>query len=88
MAMNLRLDPDRQHALAEEARRTHRSQTDVIRDALDAYLNDSRARSRRERQALIDAGKIIPAAEPYERVTPFLPIDDDWDWAVEREDRI
>lgn len=86
--MNLRLDPEREKALADEARRTRRSQADVIRDALDAYFADAQARTRRHVQALIDNGELMPAEQPYRRVTPSLVPTSEWEWETEREDRI
>ncbi|MGH8773753.1 MAG: CopG family ribbon-helix-helix protein [Jiangellaceae bacterium] len=85
MAMNLRLDPERSEMLAEEARRMGRSQAEIIRDAIDAYLAHSEHfRARRERASLIDAGLLVPASGPYRRTTPYLRIPGELD----REDRV
>jgi hypothetical protein len=67
--MNLRLRPDAEAALRAEAERSHRSQQDVLRDAVDRYLGLSRAPGPAEDE-LVASGKVRPPRVAYRKVTP------------------
>jgi predicted DNA-binding protein len=90
MATNLRLKPDLERALRDEAERTGRSQQEIIRSALDAYLgrvtesdlsSDAVARRR---------ARLIPAKRPYRapRVRIDLPDGVTSLDLLDREDRL
>jgi hypothetical protein len=75
MATNLRLRPDAEEALRAEARRTHRSQQDVLRDALDRYLGLGDVGERGDRHEpgvhdLAAGGRVRPPRTAYRRVEP------------------
>lgn len=66
MATNLRLRPEAEEAVRVEARRSGRSQQDVIRDAVDRYLGlASRAGGATELDALVASGAVLPPRVPY-----------------------
>ncbi|MGH3588401.1 MAG: hypothetical protein ACRDQ0_19015 [Pseudonocardia sp.] len=69
MAMNLRLRPDAEAALRSEAERSHRSQQEVLRDAVDRYLGLSRPDAATEDE-LVTSGKVRPPRVAYRKVTP------------------
>ena len=75
MAMNLRLRPEAEDALRAEALRTHRSQQDVLREAVDRYLGLGDTRSPLERRDpgvhdVVAAGQVRPPRTAYRRVEP------------------
>ncbi len=75
MATNLRLRPDAEEAVRREAARTGRSQQEVIREAVDQYLElppPDRARS--EAESLVAAGVVLPARSPFRQVSPSLSL--------------
>lgn len=67
--MNLRLRPEAEEALRREGERSHRSQQDVLRAAVDRYLglDDQSAPAADE---LISTGRIRPPRSPYRKVLP------------------
>jgi len=71
MATNLRLRPEAEEALRTEADRTGRSQQELLREALDAYLGLTP-----ERRPVSDAeqlqadGLIRPPRDAYRTVRP------------------
>ena len=67
--MNLRLRPDAEAALRAEAERSHRSQQDVLREAVDRYLGLPGARGPAE-DTLIASGTVRPPRVPYRKITP------------------
>jgi hypothetical protein len=67
--MNLRLRPDAEAALRAEAQRTHRSQQDILREAVDRYLGLSGTRGSAEDE-LIASGKVRPPRVAYRKVAP------------------
>ncbi len=69
VATNLRLSPKTALALQEAARKTGRSQQDLIRDAVELYLGIGRKSGDRER--LIASGVLKPGT-PFEDVEPWV----------------
>jgi hypothetical protein len=69
MARNLRLRPDAETALRAEAERSGRSQQEILRDALDRYL-DLTGGDSSSGDALFRAGTLLPPRTRYRRVTP------------------
>ena len=69
MATNLRLSQQTALALQEAARKTGRSQQDLIRDAVEQYLGIGPVVN--ERARLIAAGSIEPGT-PFEDVEPWV----------------
>jgi predicted transcriptional regulator len=69
MATNLRLSQQTALALQEAARKTGRSQQDLIRDAVEQYLGIGPVVN--ERARLIAAGSIKPGT-PFEDVEPWV----------------
>jgi predicted DNA-binding protein len=74
MAMNLRLTPEAEEALRAEAKRTGRSQQDLLREALDRYLHIQAAfrRTSAAAEALISAHMVTQPRHLYRKVTPRL----------------
>ncbi|MGW9308506.1 ribbon-helix-helix protein, CopG family [Saccharomonospora azurea] len=70
MAMNLRLRPETEEALREEARRSGRSQQEIVRAAVDDYLASVPEQPARGTDPLLTTGKVHPPRRPYRRVTP------------------
>lgn len=68
VAMNLRLRPEAEEALRAEAERSHRSQQDVLRAAVDQYLGLSDPAP--EQDELLSRGRVRPPRTPYRRVVP------------------
>lgn len=71
MATNLRLSPEAEEAVRAEARRSSRSQQEVIRAAINRYLSltpeaDSGQREN-ELEQLIASGAVRPPRTPYRR---------------------
>ncbi|MDQ3990535.1 MAG: ribbon-helix-helix domain-containing protein [Actinomycetota bacterium] len=69
MATNLRLRPDAEAALRVEAARSGRSQQEILRDALDRYLDLAHGDSPGG-DALLRSGTLLPPRTRYRRVRP------------------
>jgi len=68
MATNLRLRPDAEEAVRAEARRSGRSQQEVIRDAVDRYLGLTPDPAQtNDLDALIATGTVRPPRTPYRK---------------------
>jgi hypothetical protein len=69
MATNLRLRPDAEAALRAEARRSGRSQQEIIREAVDRYLapEPERAAAAGDLDILVGSGAVRPPRHPYRR---------------------
>lgn len=77
MATNLRLRPEAEKALREEAARTGRSQQDLIREAVDRFLNLVEMMPvRTSRDDLIARGIVIPARVSYRRPHRLIDLPD------------
>ena len=89
MATNLRLRPATEDALRAAAERTGRSQQDLIREAIDQYLDLGLARKGSSLQELYEAGLVIPARTPYRRAENPITLPDGITTAdlLDREDR-
>lgn len=75
MAMNLRLRPELESALRDESKRTGRSQQDLIREALEAFLGRSVGTSAsRSIDDLIAAGIVKPARPMLPRPEKLLSL--------------
>lgn len=69
MAVNLRLRPDAEEALRREGERSHRSQQDVLRAAVDRYLGLDDP-SGPAVDVLISSGRVRPPRSPYRKIGP------------------
>lgn len=69
MATNLRLTDDAVTALRDAARRTGRSQQDLLREAVNRYLGIGAKDSPRDRA--VTAG-LVKAPSPFEDVAPTV----------------
>ena len=69
MATNLRLRPDAEAALRAESERSGRSQQEILRDALDSYLDLANA-EQPSRDALFRSSTLLPPRTSYRTVTP------------------
>lgn len=68
MATNLRLQSDTEDALRAEARRSGRSQQDIIREALNRYLNLAPIGvPATELDALVATGHVRPPRTPFKK---------------------
>ncbi|WP_322747649.1 MULTISPECIES: hypothetical protein [unclassified Frankia] len=76
MAMNLRLNADTEIALRACAEQTGRSQQEIVRDAVDRYLNAANVERHLPRDRRIDSGTLLPPRTPYRRTTPTLTVPD------------
>jgi hypothetical protein len=65
MATNLRLRRDAEEAVRAEAARTGRSQQELIREAVDAYLGLRESHPRSEAEALVASRSVLPARTPF-----------------------
>jgi hypothetical protein len=65
MATNLRLRPDAEEAVRAEARRSGRSQQEVIREAVDRYLGLAPRTAANEPDRLLASGAVHPPRVPY-----------------------
>ena len=79
MATNLRLRPDAEAALRVEAERSGRSQQEILRDAVDRYLDlvggdptggDPTGGDPTGGDALLRSGALLPPRTRYRRVMP------------------
>jgi hypothetical protein len=89
MATNLRLRPATEEALRTASERTGRSQQDLIREAIDQYLETAGARRHNSLDELYAAGLLIPARTPYRPVENPITLPDGMTTAdlLDREDR-
>jgi hypothetical protein len=67
MATNLRLRPEAEEAVRAEARRSGRSQQEVIREAVDRYLGLASRTAANELGRLIASGAVHPPRVPYRK---------------------
>jgi hypothetical protein len=77
MATNLRLRPELETALREEAARTGRSQQELIREALERFLGlglPTRRPAGHSLDELIAAGVVKHPREPFRRAPRLLPL--------------
>lgn len=90
MATNLRLRPETETALRDAAERTGRSQQELIREALDWYLDLGGRPARRSMDELIADGTVIPPRIPYRRPHRLLELPEGVTSLdlLDREDRI
>lgn len=89
--MNLRLGPDAAEAVRREARRTGRSQQEVIREAVSRHLGLSAGESSRsDLGMLVSTGVVRPPRSPYRRVVKRLNLPPGITGAdlLDRDDRI
>jgi hypothetical protein len=79
VATNLRLRPDAEAALRAEAERSGRSQQEILRDAVDRYLDlvggdptggDPTGGDPTGGDALLRSGALLPPRTRYRRVMP------------------
>jgi hypothetical protein len=74
VATNLRLRPDAEAALRAEAERSGRSQQEILRDAVDRYLDlvgdDPTGDDPTGGDALLRSGALLPPRTRYRRVMP------------------
>jgi len=89
VATNLRLRPATEAALRDAAERTGRSQQDLIREAVDQYLEHGLAPKRSSLQQLIDAGLVVPSRIPYRRAENPITLPEGMTTAdlLDRDDR-
>lgn len=89
MATNLRLRPEAEAALRDAAERTGRSQQELIREAVDQYLQLGATLGRSSFQQLVDAGLVIPSRTPYRRAGNPITLPDGMTTAdlLDRDDR-
>ena len=73
MATNLRLRPDAEAALRAAAEQSGRSQQEILREALDRYL-DLGGREPTRDDALCRSSALLPPRAPYRRVTPSVTL--------------
>jgi hypothetical protein len=89
MAMNLRLGAEAEAALRTEARRTGRSQQEILREAVGTYLGLI-PRQDGAIDPLLSQGRIAPPRIPYRDVSPRLrlgPEENSVD-LLDRDDRV
>jgi hypothetical protein len=87
MAMNLRLRADAEAALRREGERSHRSQQEVLRAAVDRYLGLD-APPAAVVDELIASGRIRPPRSPYRKVRPREPAEVSSLQLLDRADRL
>ncbi|WP_243859600.1 ribbon-helix-helix protein, CopG family [Amycolatopsis arida] len=68
--MNLRLSPEAEAALRAEARRTGRSQQDILREAVNRHLGLVPEQQAPMTDPLFLTGKVSPPRIPYRRAHP------------------
>lgn len=68
--MNLRLRAEAEQALRSEAVRSHRSQQDVLRAAVDRYLGLAEGGLVHGPEELLTRGNLRPPRTPYRKVVP------------------
>lgn len=74
--MNLRLDARAEAALRAEAKRSGRSQQDIVREAVERLLGLRPKTSQpvNDLEALLASGSVRPPRRPYRKVTPSLTL--------------
>nr|MDT0664218.1 hypothetical protein [Micromonospora sp. DSM 115978] len=72
--MNLRLNADAEIALRARSEQTGRSQQEIVREAVDRYLNTAYVEPPPVRDRLIESGTLLPPRTPYRRTTPSLTL--------------
>lgn len=73
MATNLRLTPEVEQALRQEAERTGRSQQEVIREAIGRHLGlTAGGSSHGELGVLVSSGTVRPPRTPFRRAARRL----------------
>ena len=89
MATNLRLRPEAEAALRDAAERTGRSQQELIREAVDQYLQLGATLGRSSFQQLVDAGLVIPSRTRYRRAENPITLPEGMTTAdlLDRDDR-
>lgn len=70
--MNLRLGTEAERALREAAQRTGRSQQDLLREAVDAYLGLVPVQRSHPDDPFTAAGLIGPPRIPFRNVAPTI----------------
>lgn len=75
--MNLRLRPDVEQALRAEADRSHRSQQDVLRAAVDRYLGLDDHEANRPRDEVLTSGRVRPPRTAYRKILPDAGVTSD-----------
>jgi hypothetical protein len=75
MATNLRLRPDAEAALRAEAERSGRSQQEILRDAVDRYL-DLAGGDSSSGDVFLRSGTLLPPRTRYRKVTPTTTLPD------------
>ncbi len=75
MATNLRLLPDAEAALRAEAERSGRSQQEILRAALDRYLDRSGG-DLSSGDPLLRSGTLLPPRTRYRKVKPTRTLPD------------
>ncbi|MGL5857663.1 MAG: ribbon-helix-helix protein, CopG family [Angustibacter sp.] len=91
MAINLRLAPEAERAVREEARRSGRSQQELIRQAVDEFLGlRQRPSPRTEAEAMVAEGLVRPPRTPFKRATDRIRLPEGLTTAdlLDREDRV
>lgn len=89
--MNLRLGPEAEEAVRSEARRTGRSQQDVVREAVSRHLGVSMDKGcRSDLDMLVSTGVVRPPRTPYRRMVKRLRLPSGTTSAdlLDRDDRI
>ena len=89
MATNLRLRSATEDALRAASERTGRSQQDLIREAIDQYLETAGGRRHESLDELNAAGLLLPPRIPYRREENPFTLPDGLTTAdlLDREDR-
>lgn len=73
--MNLRLRPDVAAALRAESERSGRSQQEILREAVDRYLNIPPPRAAETvEDPLVAGGVVLSPRSPYRRVEPGITL--------------
>lgn len=70
--MNLRLGPEAEAALRAESERAGRSQQDILREAVDRYLELPSQRAASVEDPLVARGVILSPRSPYRHVQPMI----------------
>lgn len=90
MARNLHLRPDAEAALREKSERTHRSQQDLIRAAIDRDLGLVDAAPASDLDALVATGKVRPPRTAHRKLAKRLTLPDGLtaEDLLDRDDRV
>lgn len=76
MATNLRLRPEAEDALRRESQRTGRSQQELIREAIDRYLDVRLADANTKRPTLVERGLGLPPRSPMRAAVRLISLPD------------